>query len=49
MGREKVFLICTECLNRNYSVSKRKDSAQRLELNKYCPHCNKHTLHKQGK
>ena len=49
MGREKVFLICSECLSRNYTVSKRKDDARRLELNKYCPQCGKYTLHKESK
>ncbi|MCI5452975.1 MAG: 50S ribosomal protein L33 [Mollicutes bacterium] len=49
MAREKVFLICTECLSRNYTVLKRKDSSERLELKKYCPHCKKHTLHKESK
>jgi large subunit ribosomal protein L33 len=30
-------------------VSKRKDDPRRLELNKYCPHCGKYTLHKESK
>jgi large subunit ribosomal protein L33 len=49
MGREKVFLICSECLARNYTLTKRKDSSTRLSLNKYCPHCGRHTLHKESK
>lgn len=49
MGREKVFLICTECLSRNYTVMKRKEDPKRLELSKFCPHCGKHTIHKQSK
>lgn len=49
MSREKVFLICPDCLNRNYTVMKRKDDPKRLELNKFCPHCKKHTLHKESK
>ncbi|MCF0113019.1 MAG: 50S ribosomal protein L33 [Bacilli bacterium] len=49
MGREKVFLICTECLSRNYTAEKRKDDPRRLEANKYCSHCGKHTLHKESK
>ncbi len=48
--REKVILICTECLSRNYSVTKKKEgNSSRLELNKFCPRCNKHTLHKESK
>ncbi|MCI6216245.1 MAG: 50S ribosomal protein L33 [Bacillales bacterium] len=49
MGREKVFLICSECLSRNYAVYKSKDKTTRLELNKYCKHCGRHTLHKESK
>ena len=49
MARLKVFLVCSECLSRNYNVSKRKDDPTRLALSKYCPHCNKHTLHKESK
>lgn len=49
MGREKVFLICSECLSRNYTLPKRKDATERLELSKYCPHCGRHTLHKESK
>ncbi|MDY2913368.1 MAG: 50S ribosomal protein L33 [Candidatus Enteromonas sp.] len=49
MAREKTFLICTECLSRNYTMMKKKDLARRLELNKYCPICKKHTLHKESK
>ncbi|MDD7618363.1 MAG: 50S ribosomal protein L33 [Bacillales bacterium] len=49
MSREKVFLICTECLSRNYTVLKRKDRSERLALNKYCPTCKRHTLHKESK
>jgi large subunit ribosomal protein L33 len=49
MGREKVFLICSECLSRNYTVTKRQDDPKRLELRKYCSHCGKYTLHKESK
>ncbi|MDY6429929.1 MAG: 50S ribosomal protein L33 [Bacilli bacterium] len=49
MGREKVFLICSECLSRNYSVTRKKDDKERLTLNKYCSRCGKYTLHKQSK
>lgn len=50
MGREKVFLICEACLSRNYTISKSQGSkGKRLELSKFCPHCGKHTLHKESK
>jgi large subunit ribosomal protein L33 len=45
-----VGLSCTECKRRNYSttVNKKKQS-KKLELNKFCKWCGKHTLHKEGK
>ncbi|MDD5884623.1 MAG: 50S ribosomal protein L33 [Erysipelotrichaceae bacterium] len=49
MGREKTFLICEECLSRNYTISKRSDAKERLEIRKYCPHCHRYTLHKESK
>ncbi len=49
MGREKVFLICSNCLSRNYSVTKRADDSRRLEIKKYCPTCGSHTIHKESK
>ncbi|MDY2727922.1 MAG: 50S ribosomal protein L33 [Candidatus Onthovivens sp.] len=48
--RKKVILICSECLNRNYTTSKKEESSTtRLELKKYCPHCNKVTVHKESR
>jgi len=48
--REKIILVCSECLSRNYQVTKNKQTAtERLEINKYCKSCNKHTLHKESK
>ena len=35
----KVILACTECLSRNYTTNRKKNSTKRLELNKYCPKC----------
>ncbi|MBR1846345.1 MAG: 50S ribosomal protein L33 [Bacilli bacterium] len=49
MARKKVFLICEECLSRNYTTSKRTDDPNRRELNKFCPHCGKYTLHRESK
>ncbi len=41
---------CTECKKVNYfSRKNKKVIKERLELNKYCPHCTKHTLHKETK
>ncbi len=48
--REKVILICSECLSRNYTTSKKKAvSKERLELRKFCPKCNKNTIHKESR
>ncbi|MCI5543283.1 MAG: 50S ribosomal protein L33 [Candidatus Onthovivens sp.] len=48
--RKKVILICTECLSRNYTVTKKVEtSSERIELRKYCPTCNKHTIHKESR
>lgn len=47
--REKVLLICSECLSRNYITSINTEKGKKLELNKYCKHCGKKTLHKISK
>jgi large subunit ribosomal protein L33 len=44
----KVILACTECLSRNYTTKRNtKTSHERLEINKFCKKCGKHTLHKE--
>lgn len=46
--KSKIILVCTICLNRNYNTFKSSlIKKERLELNKFCKHCNKHTLHKE--
>ena len=48
--RVKVTLACTECKQRNYDTMKnKKNTPDRLEMNKYCRFCKKHTLHKETK
>ncbi|HNW40197.1 MAG TPA: 50S ribosomal protein L33 [Candidatus Omnitrophota bacterium] len=48
--RETITLECTVCKNRNYTTSKNKKLHQdRLELNKFCNSCHKHTPHKEIK
>ncbi|MFZ9704221.1 MAG: 50S ribosomal protein L33 [Bacilli bacterium] len=49
--RKKIILICTVCLARNYqTLSKGSGVAdKRLQLKKYCPHCNQSTLHQESK
>jgi len=54
-----ITLECTECrtntakrspgLNRYTTMKNRRNTTARLELKKFCPHCNKHTIHKEIK
>ena len=49
-ARVKITLVCTECKQRNYESKKnKKNDPDRLEMNKYCKFCRKHTLHKESK
>lgn len=46
----RITLACGECKQRNYDVYKnKKNTPDRLEVNKYCPFCKKHTAHKETK
>ncbi len=48
--RTRITLACSECKQRNYDTMKeKKNTPDRLELNKYCRFCKKHTLHKETK
>ena len=48
--RVKVTLRCNECKQRNYNTMKnKKNTPDKLELNKYCPFCKKHTVHTETK
>ncbi|GAB6933993.1 50S ribosomal protein L33 [Calditerricola satsumensis] len=43
-----VTLECTQCKHRNYTTTKNKRThPDRLELRKYCKHCNSHVLHRE--
>ncbi|AFZ28117.1 MULTISPECIES: 50S ribosomal protein L33 [Cylindrospermum] len=54
-----VTLECTECrtnpdkrsagVSRYTSTKNRRNTTNRLELSKFCTHCNKHTVHKEIK
>ena len=58
-NRITITLECTECRTNpdkrspgvsRYTTSKnRRTTTNRLELNKFCTHCNKHTAHKEIK
>ncbi len=46
--RTKVTLACKVCKQRNYSTDKNKRTTpDKLEFNKYCRFCRKHTAHKE--
>lgn len=48
--KHKVILVCSECLSRNYSITKnQRVNVERLELKKYCKRCDQHVLHKETK
>ena len=48
--RVKVTLACTECKQRNYDTMKnKKNNPDRLEVDKNCKKCKKHTPHKETK
>jgi len=48
--RVKITLACSECKQRNYdSMKNKKNNPDRMEMNKYCRFCRKHTAHKETK
>lgn len=48
--RVKITMACTECKQRNYNTKKnKKNDPDRIEMNKHCKFCRKHTLHKETK
>ena len=48
--RDLVKLICADCKNENYYTDKnKKTTPERMGIKKYCPHCRKHTTHKEKK
>ncbi|TAJ22045.1 MAG: 50S ribosomal protein L33 [Planctomycetota bacterium] len=49
MKDRHVFLVCSECSNRNYTTHKRSKATYKLEKKKHCRFCGKHTAHKEKK
>ena len=48
--RKLITLECTECKERNYATEKNTtNNNERIEINKFCPRCNKMTTHKEKK
>jgi len=54
-----ITLECTECrtnvaqrsagISRYTTMKNRKNTPARLEIKKFCPNCNRHTIHKELK
>ena len=48
-AKGKVALVCAVCSSRNYQTKRPSQADKRLEIKKFCPKCNAHTLHKESK
>jgi large subunit ribosomal protein L33 len=55
-GRQVIFLECTTFrdsgfpgVSRYTTQKNRRNTTERLELKKFCPHCNSSTVHKEIK
>lgn len=48
--RAGITLRCSECKNENYITTKnKKKHSERFEVKKFCPNCNKSTVHTEKK
>jgi large subunit ribosomal protein L33 len=47
--RIEVALACTACDSRNYKTTRKPDQMGSIEKKKFCPHCRKHTVHRETK
>ena len=48
-NRQYKTLKCTVCNEENYRDERNVKNTDKLELNRYCPRCRKHTVHKEKK
>jgi large subunit ribosomal protein L33 len=49
-SRIKIALVCQSCQRQNYITEKNKlNTNEAIKLKKHCPHCRKHTVHKEKK
>ncbi len=48
---ELVILQCDECKSQNFVKPKNRRTMgnKKLQFRKYCPKCNKHTIHKEAR
>ncbi|MGO3731748.1 MAG: 50S ribosomal protein L33 [Vagococcus sp.] len=50
MAQKKSALACSVCGSRNYSKAVNDTHrTERLEVNKFCKYCKRHTLHRETK
>ena len=51
--KEIIILQCVICKSQNYTIRRAirsgQDKPEKLEINKYCSKCRKHTIHKEIK
>lgn len=48
-ARVEISLACTVCESRNYRTTRKREQVGQITLNKFCPKCNRHTVHKETK
>ena len=48
-SRTRVAIACTVCDARNYQTTRKPGRLGQLSLKKFCPKCNRHTVHKETK
>ncbi len=49
-ARINAVMQCSECKSQNYTQSRNTTNIKdKLEMNKFCPKCRKHTLHRETK
>ena len=48
--RDRITFKCSECGEENYIGTRNKrKNPERMQINTFCPRCNKKTLHKEKK
>ncbi|MEI2461844.1 50S ribosomal protein L33 [Mycoplasmopsis felis] len=46
-NNNKISLACSYCRRKNYITNKSLGNVNRINIKKYCVHCQIHTLHKE--
>ncbi|WP_081622753.1 50S ribosomal protein L33 [Heyndrickxia acidiproducens] len=47
--QKKTALACSQCGSRNYTTVVHGSQSARIELKKFCKHCQTHTIHRETK